>query len=365
MLIGPDQKEYTYALRFKFETTNNEAEYEALLAGLRIAKDMKVRHIHVYVDSQLVAKQVQGEFEAKQSTIKKYLEKVHELINCFGSFEIEHIRRNQNQKADALSKLASLTFSHLAKDVLIEVLEDRSIEGKEVLATITEDLNNWITPIKEYLVSGLLLEDKNEARKIRIKAPQFKLMDGVLYKKASLTPWLRCVGPNEANMIITETHGGICGHHAGPRSIVAKILRLGYYWPTMHQDASATIQVCVNFQLHANVSRMPKQDMTSVISAWPFAQWRIDIVGPLPAALSGHRFLIVAIDYFTKWVEAKPLTEITGKNVEKFIFEHIICRFGVPHTIISDNGKQFLEGTFPDFCGWLKLQQNCTFVYHP
>ena len=77
------------------------------------------------------------------------------------------------------------------------------------------------------------------------------------------------------------------------------------------------------------------------------------------------KFLVVAIDYFTKWVEAKPLASVTGRHMEKFVWEHIICRFGVPHIIISDNGKQFAEGVFPTFCNGLKIKQSFTSVYHP
>nr|XP_043611871.1 uncharacterized protein LOC122583543 [Erigeron canadensis] len=130
MLVNPEEKEFTYALNFEFIVTNNEAEYEALLAGLRMARDMKIRSIQVYVDSQLVARQVKGEYEAKQETTQKYLRKVQELRESFSHFEIEHIRRSQNKKADALSKLASLTFDHMGKKVLVEVLKERSIEEK-------------------------------------------------------------------------------------------------------------------------------------------------------------------------------------------------------------------------------------------
>ncbi|GJX73192.1 reverse transcriptase domain-containing protein [Tanacetum coccineum] len=91
----------------------------------------------------------------------------------------------------------------------------------------------------------------------------------------------------------------------------------------------------------------------------------IDIVGPLPTAPGGARFLVIAIDYFTKWVEAKPLISTTGKHMEKFVWEHIVCRFGRPQVIISDNGKQFVKGTFLVFCKKLGTLQASTSVYHP
>ncbi|XP_071727718.1 uncharacterized protein [Rutidosis leptorrhynchoides] len=168
MLINPEGQEFTYALRFEFNTTNSEAEYEALLAGLSIAKEMKIEHLQALVDSQLIANQVLGVFEARQHTIQLYLSKVRELIESFRSFTIEHVRRSQNKKADALSKLASITFAHLAKEVLVEVLEKRSIEIQEVHDMITEEENTWMKPLREYLDLGILPEDKKEARKVEV-----------------------------------------------------------------------------------------------------------------------------------------------------------------------------------------------------
>nr|XP_043637862.1 uncharacterized protein LOC122608850 [Erigeron canadensis] len=262
MLISPKDKESTYALRFEFEVTNNEAEYEALLAGLRMARDMKIHNIHAYVDSQLVACQVKGESDAKQGTTKLYLQKVRELIECFSHFEIEDIRRNQNKKADALGKLALLTFGHLGKKVLVEVLKERSIEEKQVSDLVDEEGEIWMTPIYEFLISGILSTDKDEARKIRVKAPQYKILDKKLYKKGFVTPWLRCAGPKQAEMIIREIHEGICRAHSGARSVATKAMRLGYFWPTMHQDLTALLKNCEARQLRANVSRQPKNDMT-------------------------------------------------------------------------------------------------------
>ncbi|XP_071733139.1 uncharacterized protein [Rutidosis leptorrhynchoides] len=139
ILVNPEGKEFTYALRFKFNTTNNEAEYGALLAGLRMVKELKILHLRAFIDSQLVSNQIKGTFEAKQPTIQQYLSKAKELIESFKSFDIEHIRRGQNKKAHVLSKLASLTFEHLAKEVLVEKLEKKSILEKEVNDLIQED----------------------------------------------------------------------------------------------------------------------------------------------------------------------------------------------------------------------------------
>ncbi|XP_071687372.1 uncharacterized protein [Rutidosis leptorrhynchoides] len=217
MLVNPEGKEFTYALRFEFATTNNEAEYEALLAGLSMGKELKIPHLRAFFDSQLVANQIMGTFEARQPTIQLYLTKAKELIESFKSFDIEHVRRSQTKKVDALSKLASLTFEHLAKEVLVEVLEKKLILEEEVNDLIHEDEVTWMTPLQVYLEAGIIPEDKNEARKIRIKAPSYKMMNGSMYRRSFLTPWLRCVGPKQTIVINQEMHEGICGLHAGPR----------------------------------------------------------------------------------------------------------------------------------------------------
>ncbi|GKF90525.1 reverse transcriptase domain-containing protein [Tanacetum coccineum] len=171
ILVSPEGKEYTYALRFEFKTTNNEAEYEALLAGLRIAKEMKVQELTVFVDSRLVANQVNGLFAARQTIIKKCLEKAKELLANFPCHSIEHIKRDQNKKAGALSKLASMTFPKLAKEVLVEVIQDKSITQKEVTYVTQEKEDRWMIPIQEYQQLGKLPDDPQKARNLRIKAP--------------------------------------------------------------------------------------------------------------------------------------------------------------------------------------------------
>ncbi|GJY53402.1 reverse transcriptase domain-containing protein [Tanacetum coccineum] len=112
--------------------TNNKEEYKALLVELWIAREMEIKILAIFTDSQLMANQIKGIFEARQPTIKQYLEKVKDVLKGFGTFTIEHVRKNQNKNADALRKLASMTFEHLTKEVLVEALEKRSINDKEV-----------------------------------------------------------------------------------------------------------------------------------------------------------------------------------------------------------------------------------------
>ena len=170
ILINPEGTEFTYALRFEFDTSNNEPEYEALLAGLRIAGKMGVKDISASVDSRLVANQVNGTYEAKEESMIRYLAKARTLIQGFRTFSIKQIPRSQNKQADALSKIASTSFAHLTKQVLVEVLREKSIEEVEVMAVVEEEGDTWMTPLRGYLEENILPPDPKKARKLKIKA---------------------------------------------------------------------------------------------------------------------------------------------------------------------------------------------------
>ncbi|GJU52408.1 retrovirus-related pol polyprotein from transposon TNT 1-94 [Tanacetum coccineum] len=240
-------------------------------SGLRIAAHMGVRNVHVSVDSKLVGNQVLGTHVAKEENMVKYLDKVKTLVSGFAGFSITQVPRSQNKKVDALSKIASTSFAHLSKQQLVKVLQEKSIQEKDVAAVVEEEGPTWMTPIEEYLKEWILSEDKKQASRLRLKARQYELLDGILYRRSFLNPWLRCVGP---------------------RSVVAKAMWSGYYWPTMHWDAHDLICKCKDCQ-------------------------DIDIAGPFPEGPGKVKFLIVAMDYFTKCVEAKAVATIIGSQDNK------------------------------------------------
>ncbi|XP_071695314.1 uncharacterized protein [Rutidosis leptorrhynchoides] len=235
ILIGPDGEEHTYALRFEFPASNNEAEYEELLSGLRMAEKMGIKNLKVSVDSQLVANQMNGTFEARDPAMQNYLALAEEMANKFECFSITQVPRSLNKKANALSKLASSVFSHFAKDVWVEVLSQKSTDVVQEAAPV-EEVETWMSPIVTYLKTGTLPVDGSMARKIRMKAPMYLLRDGVLFKKSFTAPLLRRVSPSEVETIIREVHEGTCGMHAGFRTVVGKIMRRGYFWPSMYRD---------------------------------------------------------------------------------------------------------------------------------
>ncbi|GJY14891.1 reverse transcriptase domain-containing protein [Tanacetum coccineum] len=248
ILISPEGMEFTYALRFGFEATNNEAEYEALIAGLRIAEQMGIKSLQANVDSQLVANQVNGTYIAKEADMIRYLEKVKTLTNGFRMFTIKQIPRSKNKKDDALSKIASTSFAHLSKQVLVEELKEKLINETEILVIVEEEGETWMTPIHDYITGGILPAEADRARAVKLKSQRYSVVNGILYKKSFLGPWLRCVGPHQANYVLREIHEGSYSMYAGTRSVVSKALKFGYYWPTMHKDARALIWACKNCQ---------------------------------------------------------------------------------------------------------------------
>nr|GEX43897.1 reverse transcriptase domain-containing protein [Tanacetum cinerariifolium] len=258
ILTNLEGTEFTYAPRFRFDATNNESENKALIVGLRIAEQIGVKNLQANVDSRLVANQ---------------------------EFSIKQVPMSENKKADALRKIASTSFAHLSKQVLVKELKENSISEMEIFAVVEEEGDTWMTPTFKYLKEGTLPVDVKRAREIKQKSWRFAVVYETLYKKSFLGLWLRCVGPLQA------------------------------------KDARTLIKACHDCQ-------------------------GIDIAGPFPEGPGKVKFLIVAMDYFTKWIEAKPVGTITSNQVKKFVWDNIVCRFGLPGKIISDNGKQFQDDPF-------------------
>ena len=165
----------------------------------------------------------------------KYLAQVKHLIGVFDSFEIQRIPRSQNTRADALSKLASTSFSEFNKMVLVKILPKPSYE-ENVMCSI-DSVGSWMTPIVDFLNSGSLSENRSAARKIRRLAPRYAIINTVLYRKSYSGPWLRCLTPEHGEEILHSIHEGICGSHIDSRALMLKALLLGYFWLTMRKDS--------------------------------------------------------------------------------------------------------------------------------
>ena len=133
----------------------------------------------------------------------------------------------------------------------------------------------------------------------------------------------------------------------------------------MLKDVQAYVKTCDKCQRFNNLIRQPSEELTPMTASWLFAQEGLDIMGPFPTAVRQLKFLVVGIDYFTKWVEAEALANITEKNIRSFVWRNIICRYGIPRVLVSDNGKQFDNNPFRDFCSELGIKNHYSSSTHP
>jgi len=175
-----------------------------------------------------------------------------------------------------------------------------------------------MTPIIKYLAGFSSPQDEEEAQMVKRRAAKFTMVAGKLYKMGRATPMLGCLGEEETDLVLLEVHKGVCGSHIGGRSLEAKLLSAGYYWPTMLQDCATFVKKCDKCQRFSDRKHAPASELTSVFSPWPFHKLGLDIVGPFPLAPGQLKFLIVGIDYFTKWVEAEAVSRITADMIKKF-----------------------------------------------
>ena len=365
ILTSPEGIDIENTLRFGFHTSNNEAEYEAVIAGLNLAHSLEVNQLEVYSNSQLVVIQIEDTYEAKNERMILYLQKVRDLLKKFVLVQVKHVLRAENSRADALAKLATASQEDLGRSTPVEYLAEPSIDPYSMVVALVESMPSWMDLIWNYIIDGSLPDDPKEAAKIRARSARFTNHKGSLYKRGFFTPFLKCIAGEDTKYVLREVQEGICGNHIRTRALAGKVLRQGYYWPTILKDATDLVKRCRIYQEHAKISRLPSEPLTSITSPWPFQQWGLDILGPLPIGKGQCKFIIVAVDYFTKWVEAEPLATIIEQKIRNFVWRAIICRFGIPRALVSDNGKQFDNAKFRDFCAELGIKNYYSSPAHP
>ena len=288
-------------------------------------------------------------YEAKSGRMILYLKKVRDLLKKFVLVQVRHIPRAENSRADALAKLATASQEDLSRSTPVKYLVEPSIDLCDVEVAPLGSEPSWMDPIWDYIADRQLPDDLKEAAKIRTRSARFTNHKGSLYKRGFFPPILKCIAGKDTEYVLREVHEGVCGNHIGAWELAGKVLRQGYYWPTILRDAIDIVRRCKIFQEHARISRLPSEPLTSITSPWPFQQWGLDILGPLLIGKGQCKFIIVAMDYFTKWDEAEPLATITEQKISNFVWRAIICRFGIPRALVSENGKQFDNAKFRDF----------------
>jgi ribonuclease HI len=336
LFISPLGKHLCYVLRLHFPASNNVAEYEALVNGLRIAIELGVRRLDARGDSQLVIDQVMKNSHCRDPKMEAYCDEVRRLEDKFYGLELNHIARWYNETADELAKIASGRTT-VPPDVFSRDLhqpsvktddtpepEEASAQPEEASAQpeapstaegealrVEEEQNgvtpnrNWQTLYLQYLHRGELPLDKVEARRLARRAKSFVLLgdEKELYHRSPSGMLQRCISIAEGQELLQEIHSGACDHHAAPQALVGNAFRQGFYWPTAVADATRIVRSCKGCQFYARQTHLPAQALQTIPITWSFAVWGLDLVGPLEKAPGGFSHLLVAIDKFSKWID--------------------------------------------------------------
>lgn len=216
--------------------------------------------------------------------MKKYLQKVQGMQASFQKFSITKIPREDNEKADRLARMAStdMETDEDGNGENIQSLRHSSISDEASAVASIEEVSDWRKEIIDYLQNGTQPSEKNYAVRLRMKAGRFTMVNGSLYKRGFTLPLLKCVSAEEGNYILRKIHEGICGNHSRARVLAHKAVRAGFYWPDMNKHSTVIVRVCDKCQRFANVTKQPPEELSLISSPWPFSQWGVDIVGPLP-----------------------------------------------------------------------------------
>nr|XP_025607768.1 uncharacterized protein LOC112701193 [Arachis hypogaea] len=311
---------YEQSIKFEFPISNNQAEYEAFLGGLTLAREVGTTRLEVCSDSQVVTSQVNGSYQARDSLLQKYLEKVRELSNQFEEVTIQHVPGERSTRAGLLSKLAS-TKRGVGNRSLIQGM----LKEPAVTLHLTKISPSWLDHTVDFLESGKLPDDEKVAKALRREAAKYTTIQGQLFKKGLSQPLLKCLHPEQTDYVLREVHEGCCGHHIRGKALARKLIRAGYYWPSMMEDSKEFVKKCANCQENANFHRASASELSLLTTSRPFAQWGVNLLGPFP----------------------------------------VITRFGIPEVVISNNGTHFTDKKFIEFLNGLGIKQKFSSVEHP
>ena len=213
-----------------------------------------------------------------------------------------------------------------------KVMHKRKTEA--LVMALEEEEVSWYYDVIKFMELGAYLNgaDKRERHSIRMMATQYILYGGQLYRGSYDGVHLRCLKREEAERVMEEVHQGICGPHMNGNMLAKKILRKGYYWNTIETNCVDYAKSCHDCKTHTNLNHVPPNELYSMTSPWPFSIWGIDVIGRIaPKASNGHEYILVAIDYFTKWVKAASYSMLKAKHMARFLEKkNIICQFEVP-----------------------------------
>ncbi|MCO5598370.1 hypothetical protein L7F22_052465 [Adiantum nelumboides] len=329
---------------------NNEAEYAALALGLEWCVSMGIKRLNVFGDALLLIKQVHGTWACRNQSLVPRLRRVKELMKRFEVIQLYHVRRKGNQEADALA-------SEQLQEVIVGAikLQNPLFQGSDCMHDIVN-----------FLETGECPQDMSKGQRQWLvrKATKYRLINEHLYCKGKDLVMRRVPHSEDIKQVLTSCHEGVCGGHFAHDITSRKILQAGYVWPSLHRDVQHWCKTCKQCQL-AGDRHLTYEPQTPILSYGPFEKWGIDAIGPLPRTNSGKLYIIMGVDYMTRWAEATTSARITAKEVAKFVYESICCKFGVPLEILSDRGPGFRGDLVGELMKKLGIERRPYTPYYP
>ncbi|XP_070006044.1 uncharacterized protein [Nicotiana sylvestris] len=213
--------------------------------------------------------------------MQQYLEKAWDLVRQFQTCKVMQIPREENAEADALANLASAAEVTNEENASVIHLFHSVLDQDKNEVNYNNLILDWRKEIVNFLKHGILPEDKKKTQALRKKATRYCLKQGNLYRKIFGGPLARCLGSSQTEYVKREIHKGHCGNHVEGRSLVKTMIRAGYYWPKMEEDAENIMAKCDKCQRYGNNMHRPAELLHRVVAPWPFMKWGMDIVGPL------------------------------------------------------------------------------------
>jgi hypothetical protein len=207
--------------------------------------------------------------------------------------------------------------------------------------------------------------EKGKARALKLKVVRYFLIGQHLYWKDPQGVLLMCLDPQQAQKVMNDFHSGLCGGHYFWKTTAHKILRAGYYWPTLFPDVYREIRACIKCQKFSGKQQLKSLPLKPMVVSAPFQQWGLDFIGEIHPPSSGqHRWILTATDYFTKWIEAVPTRSTSHKVIISFL-EDIIAMFGYPSKIFTDNTSPFRSEPLIKFCEQFGISLIHSTPYYP
>lgn len=312
------------------------------------------------------------DYQTKDENLLPYKRMVDDFKQYFTEIIFEQIGRENNRAADAMATIASL-IDLPQNETQYEFLVDKllapsyKITPIEMICIVGLD-SQWYGLIFTYLCNNILPPDlsNNQHRTFIHQTSHYIILANTLYCRGLHGTLLRCLESDEAKISLWEVHKGKGGAHSSGPTLAKKLMRIVYYWPTMEKDSYQFVWKCKQCQLHGDLIHAPAQELQSIATPWPFCQWGLDLVGKIrPPSSNGHKLIITATKYFTKWIEVIPLTQVSRKQIATFILNYIICRYNVPLFIITDNGCPFKNQDVYELCDHFHIKRYFSTPYYP